>query len=360
MSSGIRAGKPSSSPHDGREISIPVPPFKLSANNQKLLQEKYTGILTVSAKKHNKRVKANLAQLSLNSSTGGELLGGTCSSEMGLAGVLKRYCIETFAEDVVRSAGGETIHEFSWRNVSKRLIAISGHRTMRRADSCIVPRPYCDFSGFEGRDTCFESYVRHLDHLTVMSGMAYECNALVNKTKSLRGILDHLENLHHPSIPFVEGLTVELLEFQRQSVQWALERETTPGGIQSFLWGKLPSVADPGQEVYYNPILERFRRDKPLQVRGGIISDEMGLGKTIISLSLILENPAPTLPQSGSPVTALNFNDSASVSALDVETQPLWDKDLYSRTSAVNSKRGSIISRGTLVVVRKRYLVACQ
>ena len=86
-------------------------------------------------------------------------------------------------------------------------------------------------------------------------------------------------------------------------------------------------------------------------MRGGIIADEMGLGKNVISLALILENPAPTLPQSGSSVSALNANNSSS-SVLAVETQSLWDKDLYSRTSASNSKRGIIISRGTLVVVR--------
>jgi hypothetical protein len=114
-----------------------------------------------------------------------------------------------------------------------------------------------------------------------MSNLASGCADLNNKTKSMKGLLDHLENIHHPSpVPFVEGLNVELLAFQRQSVQWALERETTPDGVQSFLWGKLPSVAEADQDVYYSPILERFRRDKPRLVRGGIIAEEMGLGKT--------------------------------------------------------------------------------
>mmetsp|Transcript_8692 Transcript_8692/g.15747 ORF Transcript_8692/g.15747 Transcript_8692/m.15747 type:complete len:133 (-) Transcript_8692:2884-3282(-) len=71
----------------------------------------------------------------------------------------------------------------------------------------------------------------------------------------------------------------------------------------------------------------------------------MGLGKTAISLALILENPAPAVPQSGSAITVLNDG----VVGIPVATET-WDKDLYARTSVSNSKRGSIISRGTLVV----------
>jgi hypothetical protein len=98
---------------------------------------------------------------------------------------------------------------------------------------------------------------------------------------------------------------VELLEFQRQSVQWALERETTPGGVQSFLWVKLPSVAEP----------------------------------------------------SGSPVTTLSAGNGAE-SCTTANGQSSWDRELHSRTSESHSKRGSILSRGTLVVVSVR-LIGC-
>jgi SNF2 family DNA or RNA helicase len=126
------------------------------------------------------------------------------------------------------------------------------------------------------------------ERILAVSNLSSDANEVLDNTRSMKGLLEHLENLHHPSpVPLVEGLNVELLAFQRQSVQWALERETTPGGIQSFLWPKLPSVAEPGEELYYSPILERFRRDKPHLVRGGIIAEEMGLGKTVISLALV-------------------------------------------------------------------------
>lgn len=62
----------------------------------------------------------------------------------------------------------------------------------------------------------------------------------------------------------------------------------------------------------------------------------------------ILQNPAPAVPQSGSPVAVLNDANGAAANVPD--GPQTWDKDLYARTSVSNSKRGSIISRGTLVV----------
>jgi SNF2 family DNA or RNA helicase len=66
----------------------------------------------------------------------------------------------------------------------------------------------------------------------------------------------------------------------------------------------------------------------------------MGLGKTVITLGLIIKNPAPALPSSGS-----------SIAELDNYTSTPWDKDLYSKTTPSSSKkRGSVLSRGTLVI----------
>jgi SNF2 family DNA or RNA helicase len=66
------------------------------------------------------------------------------------------------------------------------------------------------------------------------------------------------------------------------------------------------------------------------------------LGKTVITLALILTNPAPDLPASDSPISELDSLEDTA-----------WDKDLHARTqkeSDANPERGSIISRGTLVV----------
>jgi SNF2 family DNA or RNA helicase len=159
---------------------------------------------------------------------------------------------------------------------------------------------------------------------------------------SIGTVMTRLENVGHEAVDFVEGLKVELLGFQRQSLKWALERETMEGGIQRLLWAKLPY--DPtrkDKELYYNPILNRFRREPPNLVRGGFIAEEMGLGKTVISLAMILKNPAPVTPVSGSPVLDLEKETVASA----------WDKGLHKSTPGTNKKRGSILSRGTLVIV---------
>ena len=164
---------------------------------------------------------------------------------------------------------------------------------------------------------------------------------------TIEKLMFDLENIGHAKVDFVEGLTVELLDFQRQTVQFALEREWIPGGIQRLFWMKLPCDDPAIREIYYNPILQRFREDKPRLVRGGFIAEEMGLGKTVISLALILTNPAPMLPKSGSKIgclRSLEWNTEGN-------SKTGRDPDFYSRTSASNPKRGSIISRGTLVIV---------
>jgi SNF2 family DNA or RNA helicase len=68
------------------------------------------------------------------------------------------------------------------------------------------------------------------------------------------------------------------------------------------------------------------------------------MGKTIISLALVLENPAPPLPESGSIVPdAFPSHHEAGLG---------WDPDMKASllSSGSNSKRARILSRGTLVI----------
>ena len=74
----------------------------------------------------------------------------------------------------------------------------------------------------------------------------------------------------------------------------------------------------------------------------------MGLGKTVITLALILANPAPLEPAVGSNATEITAQPTP-----DPEI-PFRDPDLFKRTSGVHQKRGGIVSRGTLVVVSFR------
>jgi hypothetical protein len=71
--------------------------------------------------------------------------------------------------------------------------------------------------------------------------------------RSIKNTMISLENLGHPAEELVEGLNVELLEFQRQSLRWALDRERN--GSQSFHWLKLPR--DQGKEDLYFNLKER-------------------------------------------------------------------------------------------------------
>jgi hypothetical protein len=76
--------------------------------------------------------------------------------------------------------------------------------------------------------------------------------------------------------------------------------------------------------------------------------------RAVILLALTLQNPAPAIPLSRSPVAILDANDSAERAGATARGESSWDRDLHSRTSGSNSKRGGILPRGTLVVVSAR------
>lgn len=89
--------------------------------------------------------------------------------------------------------------------------------------------------------TLFDSFLSREDYaLTLHAGK--DAEDLRIQTSSLSGLMYHLENRGHEAAPFIDGLTVELLPFQSQSLQWAMERESVQDGIQSFFWPKLPDV----------------------------------------------------------------------------------------------------------------------
>lgn len=52
------------------------------------------------------------------------------------------------------------------------------------------------------------------------------------------------------------------------------------GGVQRYFWIPVPAqVGSSKKELYFCPITQHFRKEKPQVVRGGIIAEEMGLGK---------------------------------------------------------------------------------
>jgi hypothetical protein len=72
----------------------------------------------------------------------------------------------------------------------------------------------------------------------------------------------------------------------------------------------------------------------------------MGLGKTVVSLALILRNPAPIVPMSGSSSSLIG----RTVSSQSAGGRVYWDPYLAKKAQKINKKRGSILCRGTLVV----------
>ena len=99
------------------------------------------------------------------------------------------------------------------------------------------------------------------------------------------------------------GLAVQLHDYQRQSVAFMVRAETARGpadgadgepGGRNLLWYPLPLPG--GGRMWYMPLLRRVALDVPNGPCGGFLADEMGLGKTVVTLGLILSNPAPEAP----------------------------------------------------------------
>lgn len=304
----------------------------------------------------------------LTSSSSCKLLGGSCVNVTDFRGTLLRLFREAVPEILALherpapACSGYPISSY-WcgkhvglvrnphRNLAGQHVASNSSLLDSRLGRSRI-RPF-----LSGRD---EAVLKH---------MSQDAFALYRAHGHHSGLMTHLESRGHAAAELVEGLTIELLPFQQQALQWATERELSPGGVQSFLSPQLPHVEEfPGQDLYFHPILGTISKNKPKLVRGGILAQNMGMGKTVICLSLILKNPAPGLPVSGSP-------------ASDIPKQPpsasaFWDPDYGFDTDdadtevdlkpspsnvptkpLVNPKRGSILSRGTLVVVSKQYLV---
>lgn len=244
---------------------IPVPPFTLSRAAYETAHETAKQEQEVLVDLFNEAVDENrLARYSLTSGTGSSVLGGICTNETDFEGMLRRFYREILFECA------EYVRPLSCWHSSETGV-VSNHRTMRElCDTNITTTLYLgryDNNPNYALGGCFSQEDKAMLALT-----RKDAHTLKNETRSLGGMLSLLESRGHPEAPFVNGLEIELLPFQLQSLQWAIERETTPGGIQSYFWSKLPNVAAPNQDVYYNPILGKLSTSKPSLVRGGFVS----------------------------------------------------------------------------------------
>lgn len=81
------------------------------------------------------------------------------------------------------------------------------------------------------------------------------------------------------------GLTMTLRNYQLQDLQWMLDQEKGEGGISRYFWSKVGNI-------YHSHLLGAWSKTPPAPTKGGVLADEMGLGKTIVTLSVVLANPA--------------------------------------------------------------------
>jgi hypothetical protein len=216
-----------------------------------------------------------------SSSTSSKILGGTCQSYIDFSSVLKRYYTETFAELIKHSNYRFPDESFLEAWCMQQLGVVSHHRQMKSASQ---RRSASEIhTSYDDHDTRHSDLMRTLwtildpKDVALALSLGNSANILSRQVTSLESLMQHLENRGHPEVTSIDGLTVELLPYQKQSVQWAKERESIEGGIQRFLWAKVPLVDDDRvDDLYYCPLLGTFSEEKPQLVRGGIIGEMMG------------------------------------------------------------------------------------
>ena len=83
---------------------------------------------------------------------------------------------------------------------------------------------------------------------------------------TLNGLMRAMESAGYAEAADPPGLKLTLYPFQRQSLQWMLDRETQSGGLNTLFWREYASEG--AQKFWYNPMAGELR-DVPLPVVSG-------------------------------------------------------------------------------------------
>jgi hypothetical protein len=249
-------------------VQVSIPPFTLSPEEADDLQDDYIFNQEAAVSE----IMTNWPNLGISLRIGQDMLkgsGGICFTDVTFAGVLSHWACEIFPDvvDEYNRHEGNAAGFRSWIEYNT-LGRTSSHREFAQSRESL--------SSIDLLTDQSKSIVTNKELVLYGPLLAESSRASVNKATSIVNVLGHLVNLRHPASPFVEGLNVELLPFQLQSLQWALEQETTLGGLQCFWCTKLPNVEQPNMALYYNPIIAKLSLEKPALVRGGILSEQRG------------------------------------------------------------------------------------
>ena len=320
-------------------FGFPVPPFRSCTDAELEDYCKDTEEQKQAISLYNASAQAIRKNLSFHSSSGKSYGGGVSNNDMSLYGTLKRFFSACIIDDGIE-IGSHSRLRMGW--VGRQLKLVAHHRDGRGGYSSLVGRS-------SAVSLPFASYLRDEDHAIFVENVAPKVCRIHSSTKTFSGLVQHLENLGHEAAAQPDGINVDLLDFQKQALGWAIERENNPGGVAAFLWAELPRRVDdftPGYsgKLYFSPLLDKFSQEMPAVARGGLICETMGLGKTVESLSLVLQNPAPDSPQSGTIVRGYRFSTQNIQNA-----PPGWTVEKMDKAGH-EMGRGSIFSRGTLVV----------
>ena len=311
-----------------------IEPFSLERLKAIRSQDIHAQVSTLGqemARKHEESYKTHNSSLALTTSDPSRPLpGGTCSTDQSTEAVLTAFFRELFCSMSMAISESDSV---------ALMESIVGRVLRHRCTHSL--RSYYDASGLKHL-SMVDVLIQEPRERSFAAAAFQKAQVAVSKgTASLEGFLIHLENRSHALAPHVDGLKVDLLPFQSQILQWAVDRETMEGGIQRQ-WCIEVSGEDGEKPLFYNLVTGKFGFEVPKVVRGGIIASQMGLGKTVVSLALILSNPAPKYPSSG--LRVASFKDDEQ-SAPQAEARPGWSK-------APQSSDENLFSRGTLVVVR--------
>jgi hypothetical protein len=205
--------------------------------------------------------------------------GVVASSDISFGGILQKFVSCSLVDDFQNSLQDSKYNNYAGMSaIANKLGVISTHRNIRSSSSQ-VPLDWYSLRNSHG----FASYLDPSEY-GFLRNLKHAFQNIVRRCTTMNGLMQQLENLGHTPANHVDGLNVELFDFQREAVGWALEREQE-GGVEKFLWTKLPEQSlevtkgrPKSVQLYYSPVLDLFRVDEPPDVRGGLIAAQMGLG----------------------------------------------------------------------------------